>query len=384
MKIVDVRVNPLSVPIARPYTTALEAGAGWEGDALHQLLVEVESDHGLVGYGECAPDPRWPRGLNTAAVAAIIEREYRPLLLGRDPRSLGAIIPLLEKAAADTPFAVAPIDLALWDLAGKAQGRSVFDLLGGQVREFVPLQRPIGIKAVDEVAADAHDALAGGYQDFKLKVGGPDFDVELAAVRTIREIVGDRPRIRVDANQGWSAGEAVRRIRELDEYRLDLVEQPVPYWDLVGMRDVRRMTGVPIMADESCFSPADVAQIARMRAADVVNVKLMKCGGLWNARKVAAVAEAAGLTCFVGAMAQETEVAAAAGFHLALSQEIVRCPTGTACMKTAQPVAEPPWEVRSARAYPKQDIVGLGADPEPEALSQFALTAGEPRRRGAP
>jgi L-alanine-DL-glutamate epimerase-like enolase superfamily enzyme len=373
MRIADVRLRPLSVPIATTYLTALEAG---ETDASqprtwNHLVIEVETDDGLVGYGVCCAGPRWPRGLNGPAVAEIIEHEYRPLLLGRDPRLLGAIIPLLERAAADVPFAIAPIDLALWDLAGKAQGRPVYDLLGGRVRDSVPLHFSIGIKPVEEVASEVQAAMEKGYVDFKQKVGGPDFEAELAAVRTIREIAGERARILVDANQAWSAEVAVRRIRALDEYGLEFVEQPVPRWDLEGMRHVRRATGVPILADESCSTPADVARIASMGAADVVNIKLMKCGGLWNARKMAAVAEAGGLSCFVGCMGAETEVALAAGFHFALSHANVRYPTGILNVFTEQPVAEPPWEIRGTEAHPKQEVVGLGVDPKPEAIARF-------------
>jgi L-alanine-DL-glutamate epimerase-like enolase superfamily enzyme len=373
MKIADIRVTPLSLPVVKPYITAFDfdQGANQANHQLDQLLVEVESDDGLIGYGECAPDPQFSPGLDRDAATTIIEDVYRPLLLGRDPRHVGTIIPTLEQAEPDAPFAVAPIDLGLWDLAGKAQRRPVFDLLGGQVRSSVSLHCSIGIKRVEEVAADARRALEEGYREFKLKVGGPDFDAELASVRTIREIGGDQARIRVDANEGWSREEAIPRIRELDAHRLILVEQPVPRSDLAGMRDVRRMTGVPVMADESCFGPADVAEIARAGAADAVNIKLMKCGGLWNARKMAAVSEATGLTCFVGGMVQETEVAVAAGFHFALSHEIVRYPTGILNMMRA-PLAAPPWEVRDARAYPKGDIIGLGADPQPDEVSTAA------------
>lgn len=372
MRIADVRVTQSSVRPAQSYVTSIDArlDGGPRGRTRDRVLVEIETDDGVVGYGTCAPDPTWPRGLNAQAVAAIIEHEYRPLLVGRDPRPLGAIVPMLERAAVDVPFALAAIDLALWDVAGKAQGRSVADLLGGRVRDSVRLHHPIGMQPVDAVAVETREAIEAGYLDFKLKVGGPDFDAELAAVETVRRLGGDRARIRVDANQGWSAEEAIGRIEALNEHRLVLVEQPVPYWDLDGMRHVRRTTGVPILADESCFGPADVVRIARAEAADVVNVKLMKCGGLWNARKMTAVAEAAGLTCFVGGMAEESEVAVAAGFHLAVTQEIVRHPTGILSGLTERPPSEPPWEIRGARAYPRERVIGLGADPDPAARAR--------------
>ncbi len=362
MRIAEVRVKPVRRPVGVGVMTAVDAGVAAGAQWREHLLVEIETTDGVIGYGEAAPDPRWPRGLNREAIAAIITTEYCPLLLGRDPRALGTLIPALERAAAETPFALAPVDMALWDVWGRAEGRAVCDLLGGAVRERVALHHTIGIKPADAVADEVRRAGAAGYLDFKLKVGGADFDGEMAAMAAIRATAGPRARIRVDANQGWTPGEAVRCVRALNRHGLHLVEQPVAHGDIAGLRHVRRRGGVPVMADESVFSPADVFRLAAAEAVDVINIKLMKTGGLWRARQVAAVAEAAGLEGFMGSMF-EMEVGAAAALHFAMSQAIICHPTGILHRLHAEPLADPAWDIADAHAKLHEGIKGLGVTP---------------------
>lgn len=371
MEIVDVRVVPLAVPLARGFAAAGDRGLADASPHLERLLVAVEADDGLTGWGEGAPFPSWPRGLDRRAMQAIIEDEYRPLLLGRDPRRLGELIPALEKAA-DSPFALAAVDMALWDLLGQILQMPLYLQLGGLARPALPLHYSIGLKEPAAVAAEARAAWAQGYTDFKLKVGGPDFAAEEAAVAAVREAVGDGARIRVDVNGAWTVSQAIDRINRLNRYRLDLVEQPVAAEDLAGMAAVRRSVEVPILADESCFNAADVVRIARLEAADAVNIKLANCGGLWNARKMAYVAEALGLACFMGGML-ELEVGASAGFQFALSQPVITYSTGILNMFTREPLAEPAWEARGRHAYPRPGIVGIGARLYEDKVKAFTV-----------
>lgn len=372
MAIVDVRVIPLAVPLARSFAAAGDRGLTDSVPHLDRLLVAVETDSGLVGWGEGAPFPTWPRGLNRRAMQAIIEDEYRPLLLGRDPRRLGELIADLEKAVADAPFPLAAVDMALWDLLGQILHMPLYQLLGGLARPSLPLHYSIGLKEPAAVAEEARTAWDQGYRDFKLKVGGPDWEAEEAALAAVREALGDGARIRVDANGAWTVPQAITRINRLNRYGLDLVEQPVAAGDLAGMAAVRRAVGVPIMADESCFNAADVARIARLGAADAVNIKLAKCGGLWNARKMAHVAEAMGLACFMGGML-ELELGASAGFQFALSQRVITYSTGILNMFTQEPLAEPAWEVRGPHAFPRPGIVGIGARLHGPTIQAFTV-----------
>lgn len=359
MRIVDVRVRPLAVPRGRSFVAAGSTATAGEDESLQRLLVEIETDNGLVGHGEAAPLPSWPRGLNMGAIHSIIVDEYRPLLLGQDPFLLGQIIPRLEAAVVDAAFALAPVDMALWDLIGQQQNQPLYRLLGGAVRASLPLHYSIGLKDADEVAVEVQAALKRGYIDFKLKVGGSDFAAELAAVAAVRQQAGPAARIRVDANQAWTVPQAIAAIGELHQYRLELVEQPVAYWDLAGMAAVRRATGVPILADEACANAIDVLRLAQYEAADIVSIKLADCGGIWNARQMAHVAQAAGLPCFMGGML-ELEVGASASFQFALSQRAIAYSTGVLNMFSAQPIAQPAWEIRGAQAYPRPHLVGLG------------------------
>lgn len=403
MRIADVRVRSLMAPTDRSFTAAGPRSGGSEVTALaadqpsgvrsmpprsagapglERLLVEIEDDSGLIGHGEAVPWPTWPRGHTGRALQAIIEDEYRPLLLGRDPRFLGEIIPSLVAAVLDAPFALAAVEMALWDLIGMAAAQPLYELLGGRARQAVPLHYSIGLKDAAAVAQEAAAARSQGFTDFKLKVGGDDFDAELAVLAALRAEVGPASRIRVDANQAWTVPEAILRIKELNRYRLDLVEQPVSYRDLAGMATVRRATGVPLLADEACYDAADVLRIAQLGAADVVNVKLAKAGGIWHALKMVHVATAAGLPCFMGGML-ELEVGASAGFQFALSQRAVKYPTGILNMFTTRPLAEPAWLIQGNKAVPRPGITGLGLRLDYEAVAAFTV-AGDARPPAPP
>ncbi len=362
LKIIEVQVHLVSRPARSPFTTARQLAVGQTDVPVRtHVLVEIRTDGGWTGFGEGATDPLWPQGMTPAELARLIMDTVVPVLRGRDPADLERLIPDLERAAGN-PFAVAAADMALWDVVGRARGQSVVALLGGAARARMPLHLPIGIKSPDEVTEDVRQAVEAGYQDFKLKVGGPDADAEAASVAAVRATAGPEARIRLDANQAWTPAEAVRRLHGLKRHGIRLVEQPVVAEDLAGMREVRRATGIPVMADESCFDARDVARLAEAEAADAVNIKLMKCGGLWRAREVAAAAAAAGLEGFMGSML-EMEIGASASLQFALSQAMVIHPTGILHPTTARPLADPPWRTDGPFAVLAPTVHGLGAEP---------------------
>jgi L-alanine-DL-glutamate epimerase-like enolase superfamily enzyme len=238
----------------------------------------------------------------------------------------------------------------------------------------VDLHYSIGIKAPEEVREAAATAAEDGLTAFKVKVGGPDFAAERDAVAAIAEAVPDA-RIRVDANQGWSVPEAVRRIPRLDEAAggLVLVEQPIAYDDVAGLRRVREAVAPPILADEACFGPRDVARLARAEACDIVNIKLGKTGGLARAVDVAAVADAHGLPCFMGSML-ELGVGTAANAHFAAACPTVTYPTGILNVHAADTLVEERerW-TPDGDTFALPDAPGLGVTLDEDALASFRV-----------
>lgn len=316
MKIVDIRTDEIFVPLAVPFKTALRTVENVE-----DIVVRVTADTGDVGYGE-APPTAVITGDTKGSVRCAIEEFIRPALLGMDIADLDAVMTKLHGCMQKNTSAKAAVDMALYDLWGKLYKAPVYRLLGGSRREF-ETDITISVNPVEEMVRDSLDAVRRGYTILKVKVGREGLkDVE--RIEEIRKAVGPKIALRVDANQGWSAKEAVRIIRAMEDKNLDidLVEQPVNAHDLMGMKLVTGAVYTPILADESVFSAEDAVTIIRERAADLINIKLMKTGGIWGALKICSIAETFGVECMIGCML-ESKLAVTAGAHLAAAKSII-------------------------------------------------------------
>jgi L-alanine-DL-glutamate epimerase-like enolase superfamily enzyme len=333
MKITRVSAMPVRVPIASaPYTTV---GAGTKiewggkrsrispkrpGPVLEYLVVKIETDEGVVGIGEAQADIGF-FGETIEQVQSAVEDYLGPQLIGKDPFDREYLLALIDFRG--NSCSKAGIDLALHDLIGKALDTSVSVLLGGRRRNRVPVAVEIAGGPPNQMAAACLAFMAKGVKAFKPKIGG-DPDADADRLMAIREAVGKDVSIRADANQGYSPKEAIRlcRLAEKHGVGLELLEQPVAASDLAGMAFVRSSVDTLIEADESCFSIHDAMNIVRAGAADVLNVKIGKAGGLYAAKKIAAIAESAGLKCVLGtAFGLGIEVAAKC--HLFASTETV-------------------------------------------------------------
>jgi L-alanine-DL-glutamate epimerase-like enolase superfamily enzyme len=328
-RITAVTAHEVALPIpAAPYNTA---GYGtkihWHGrrsrttpkrprPLLEYVVVRIETDDGQVGFGEAQADIGF-FGNTVEGVAAAVRDYLGPQLVGRDPFQRDELLHLIDFR--DQSCAISGIDLALHDLAGRALGVPVSALLGGTARTRVPVALEIAGGPAEQMAAECLRFMAAGVRAFKAKIGG-DPVRDAHALKVIREAVGPEVSLRADANQGYTPKEAVTLCSMAEKLGvgLELLEQPVPAWDLRGMADVRSRVETLIEADESCYSPQDAYEIARCGAADVLNVKLGKAGGLFNARKIIAIAEAAGMGCVLGT-AFGLGIEDAAKLHLAAS-----------------------------------------------------------------
>src|SRR5438552_4579460 len=216
------------------------------------------------------------------------------------------------------PFARAAVEMALWDLNGRALGVPVHRLLGGRVRDRVPLSWSLAVTDPAAEIVEARSMVARGHRIFKIKTGAHSLLDDLRRVEAIRAAVGPEVSLRVDANQGWDRLTALKAIQAMTPYDLGFVEQPLPRWDFEGMAELGRRVAVPLMADESCCSPHDALAIVRLGGVGILGLKLTKSGGILGTMAIARIAEAAGLDCYVGCMI-ETSLGTAAYLQVALA-----------------------------------------------------------------
>ncbi|WP_127588700.1 mandelate racemase/muconate lactonizing enzyme family protein [Paenibacillus koleovorans] len=313
MKITAIETIPVQVPIHPE--RAIRSGRG-SHIVSPFLLVKVHTDEGITGLGEVSCTPGWS-GEDQVTAAHFIRNFLAPLMIGENPLHIEALTQRIQKRIAHNAFTKAALEMALWDILGKTAGLPVYRLLGGPVREFVPTKFSITGVEPEKAAEIGAWAVEQGFRKMKVKVGtSPDVDV--ARVMAVRAAVGPDIKLGVDANGGWSPRVAVQTIRRLMEADIYFAEQPVQALDMAWMADVRSQVAVPVIADESLYTLQDAMALVRAGAADVLSVYIGKGGGIGPARKVAAVAEAAGLTCTVGSNL-ELGVASAAMIHLAMA-----------------------------------------------------------------
>ncbi len=316
MKITKVRIGTISVPLRTPFKTALRSVSSVE-----DVVIEVHTDDGAIGYGE-APPTGVITGDTKGAILGALTDFLIPSVLGRDVDDFENLMQTIQHCVKGNTSAKAAMDMALWDLYGQLHNIPVYKLLGGSRKEIVT-DITISVNEPDEMARDAADAVRRGYDTLKVKVGA-DAAKDVARLAAVREAAGNEVCLRIDANQAWEPKQAVRLLNQMQERGLDIefVEQPVKARDFEGLKYVTERSNVPVLADERVFSPVDAMTIMQMRAADLVNIKLMKCGGIYHALKIASAAEVYGVECMIGCML-EAKISVNAAVHLACAKQII-------------------------------------------------------------
>ena len=315
MKITDIRIGKISVPLRVPFKTALRSV-----NSVEDVVVEIHTDDGRVGYGE-APPTGAITGDTTGAIVGALKDHIIKTLVGRDVCDFEDVMRALQGCVVKNTSAKAAADMALWDLYGQAWNIPVYKMLGG-ARKKIETDITISVNDPEEMVRDTENALSRGYDCLKIKVG-KDADMDFKRLTAVRKAAPNTT-IRIDANQGWTPKEAVRLLNRMQEngLQIELVEQPVKAHDFAGLKYVTERSYVPVLADESVFSPEDAMTILQMGAADLINIKLMKTGGLYNALKIAAAAEVYGVECMLGCML-EAKIAVNAAVHLACAKQVI-------------------------------------------------------------
>lgn len=365
-RITRIEVIPARLPLREPFVIAYA-----RQEDIPTVFVRITTHGGLVGWGEATPDPN-VTGETFASTAAVLREDLAPVLIGHDARDRESAIHKLDAKVEHIPAAKAALDIALHDLVARAYGLPLWALLGGRSKLHLQISRVVSMKEPSAMAVDALKHVADGFATVKLKVGdarNPMLDV--ARVFAVRDAVGPEILIKIDVNQGWATpGVAIPATRAVLGSRPEYVEQPIAQWDIEGLAEVRRQTGATIMADEALHGVRDMQRIVALRAADLVNIKLMKTGGLLNALRVNAIAEAAGIGAQVGTMV-ESSIASAAGLHLAMSLANVK----TVEMGGPLMITE---EVGDLRVCYDRDTItlsdkpGLGIEVDESAVKRFS------------
>jgi len=324
MRITGLTLQTVSLPEVKPFK--------YRGGVLatKRVLLTLHTDEGLTGMGEVMPIPTdW--GHPVEALYLILCESIAPALMGMNPFDVEAIWARVAQGVSidQVPHSMlverAGVDVALYDLMGKAAGVPLHALLGGRTGgERIPVAAVIGLDTPERMAEQAVSASHRGHTDFKVKVGVDPVE-DVRRVAALREALGPGPTIRVDANGGWTPTQAVTVIRRMERYDLELVEQPVPGWDFDGLAFVRGKVEAPIMVDESLHSIHDALLLAGRGCCDFFNVKIQRLGGLTPSRKVLHIAEAAGIKCMLGGEI-ESGIGTATGVHFIASSRLFTVP----------------------------------------------------------
>lgn len=311
MKIIRIEPIPVCVPLKKGLTAKTAHG---EHAVSPYVIVRVHTDAGIVGLGEATISGLWSGETQAGTVAAI--RDYiEPVLVGRDPRDITQIRRAMDFIIKLNPFAKASVEMAMWDIAGKAVGLPVYQLLGGKVRDRVRIKLVVWARDVKGSRAMAEDHLRLGVSCVKVKVG-LDPETDIARVRAVRDVAGSEIPITIDANCGWTIQQAKHCLRALGDVNLLFAEQPISPGDPGALAELRRETPAPIMADESVFTLQDAWLLSLHRAADILSVYPGKHGGIAATAEIVAIAKAAGLRCTIGSNL-ELGIGTAAMLHVA-------------------------------------------------------------------
>jgi L-Ala-D/L-Glu epimerase len=311
LKIISVEAFPAPLPLKKPFAIAL-------GTMTHSpnVVVRVTTDEGVTGYGEAST---WHvvYGYDQQSLVQVIERYLGPAVIGMDPLDIRGIISRMDLVLPKNRMAKAGVETACQDVRGKASGLPLVRLLGGAVCDEIDV-----IAAVDIVPPGEAETLTKlwvemGFACIKIKVG-LNVSEDIERVRVVRETAGPVIHLRVDGNQGYDRASAMKACKAFEDFDLQWIEQPLPDWDFEGSAVLARTFSTPIALDESISGLHDVYRAATMGAADVINIKIAKCGGITNSLKIAHAAEAAGLPCFLGGCI-ETGVGVAVALHFAAS-----------------------------------------------------------------
>ncbi len=313
MNVTGIEIGKLRVPLKTPFKTALRTV-----DYMEDVVIVIETDTGHRGYGS-APATAVITGETHGSIIEAIRKVITPQIIGEDVQNLNRIVNLIQTSIFTNYSAKAAVEVAVYDLFAQSFGAPLYRVLGGGEPKIMT-DITISVDYIDKMVQDAQDAVERGFEALKIKVG-KDLALDIQRVKAIAAAVSDKALLRVDANQGWTPKQTVMALRELESsgIELEFIEQPVRGDDVEGMKYVTERVSTPVMADESTFGPKEVIDLIQMRGADIINIKLMKTGGISNALNIANIASLYDVECMIGCML-ETSIGVSAAAHVAVAK----------------------------------------------------------------
>ncbi|SOD92649.1 mandelate racemase/muconate lactonizing enzyme family protein [Spirosoma fluviale] len=360
MKITQISLYQYDIPLKAPIAISL----GTIENA-RNILVEIQTDESITGWGEGSPF--WMIVGETQASSLAAADDMARLLIGRDPLDIEGCLTAITRYLPGHPTTRSAFDMALYDLAAKTARMPLYQFLGGS-RKTLVTDETIYINTPERMVEDALRIQEKGAEAIKVKLGTNLRD-DIARIKAIRDAIGDAIPIRTDANQGWDVVTATGVLRAIGDWNVQYCEQPIKRHDIAGLRQIRQKTTVPIMADESLFDSVDAIRLVREEAVDYFNIKLSKSGGIFDALKINAIGEAAGIPCMIGCMS-ESRLALTANAHFATARQNIRFYDLDACFEHAD---DPVYGGITYNGYQIElpDAPGIGAEIDSAFLAKL-------------
>ncbi|HEV8283970.1 MAG TPA: dipeptide epimerase [Chitinophagaceae bacterium] len=362
LQIKSIGVYKLIIPLKEPFVISL--GAQYNAES---IIAVIKTENDLTGYGECSPY----MSINGESIDTcfIVGQYLAKVLKEKNALDIKACVQAMDKTIYGNSSIKSAFDMALYDVASQHAGLPLYKFLGGKNNKTLVTDYTVSIGKAKKMAEDAARYKQQGFPVIKVKLGESTHK-DAERIHLIREAIGYEIPLRIDANQGWDVKTAIDTLKELERYNIQHCEEPIPRWDFMRLRKVRKKSPIPIMADESCCNHHDAKRLISLKACDMLNLKLGKSGGIYDALKIISLAEKAKIKMQVGAF-MESRLGMTAFAHLALcSDNILYCDFDTPLMFTEDPVS-------GGLTYHENGVVtvpetpGLGAWIEEERLNQM-------------
>ncbi|QIA07866.1 mandelate racemase/muconate lactonizing enzyme family protein [Draconibacterium halophilum] len=325
---IDIYQSPIK--LKEPFVISL-------GPMYHaqNVIVVIHTNQGITGFGECSPFMT----INGESMETcfVVGQYLAKVLKGKNPEDIESCTHVMDKTIYGNSSIKSAFDMALYDISAQKAGVPLYQFLGGQNNKEMQIDYTVSLTYPEKMAADAKRIVDNGFEIVKVKLGhSKEQDVE--SIKRIRETIGPKIPIRLDANQGWKTEEALDILKALTPYKIQHCEEPIPRWDYMKLPDIRRFSPIPIMADETCCDHIDAKRLIDINACDLINIKLSKSGGIFKALKITNYAKAAKMEIQVGGFL-ETRLGFTAAAHFALSsRNIVYYDFDTPLMMEEDPV----------------------------------------------
>ncbi len=346
-----ITLHRLRIPLKKPFITSL--GPSHEAD---NVVVIARTADGLTGSGECSPF--WTINGETAETGLSVGAHLAKALIGHDATDIEGAHAKMDRLIFGNNSIKSAFDLALHDISSQAADLPLWTFLGGKQRSDLFTDYTVSIGEPDQMAADAEDIVRNGFPVIKVKLGG-DGDLDISRIRAIRSRITSIP-LRIDANQGWGPDTAIRVLNALGDQGIQHCEEPIPRWQYMEMRRVKEASPIPLMADESCCDHHDAQRLIELGSCQRFNIKLGKSGGLFKARKIIALAEAAGMEVQVGGFLESRLAFTASACLATTSSAVKHCDMDTPLMFKEDPVEGGMTFAPNGRLE-LSDVIGIGA-----------------------